>query len=220
MRRLEADDAVGRGRAANRSAGVGAEADRRVAPRRSTTPVPPDEPDGVRADRAGLRVCPPSELCAPPDANSDMFTLARMIAPASRSFFTTNASSGGTEPSSRIEPPVVGMSTVSKLSFRTMGMPCSGERGPLAFRSASSARAVSSAFGLSVMHRAQVGPLPIVGLDAREAHLHQPFRGQRAGFERGVEIGDGRGVEIDGFRAATGDQAARTAARMNARTWA
>ena len=76
------------------------------------TPVPPDEPDGLRVRSCGLSDWPPSELCAPPEANSDMFTLARMIAPASRSFFTTNASAGGSDPSSSTEPPVVGRSTV------------------------------------------------------------------------------------------------------------
>jgi hypothetical protein len=36
-----------------------------------------------------------------------------MIAPASRSFFTTNASRSGTEVASVTAPPVVGMSAVS-----------------------------------------------------------------------------------------------------------
>ena len=75
-------------------------------------PVPPDDPDGERAGSWGLRVCPPSELYAPADANSDMFTFATMMAPAALSFFTTNASSGGTDPSSSTEPPVVGRSNV------------------------------------------------------------------------------------------------------------
>ena len=121
--------------------------------------MPPEDPDGVRPRSCGFRVWPPSELSAAPDANSDMLTLARMIAPASRSFFTTNASSGGIEPSSSTEPPVVGMSKVSKLSFSTIGMPCSAERGPLALRSASSARAVSSALGFRVSTACSDGPL-------------------------------------------------------------
>ena len=53
-----------------------------------------------------------NELYAPPDANSERFTLARMIAPAALSFFTRNASSGGIDPSSSTEPPVVGRSKV------------------------------------------------------------------------------------------------------------
>jgi hypothetical protein len=76
------------------------------------TPVPPDEPAGVRLRSWGFSDCPPSELCEGGEANSDMFIFARMTAPASRSFFTTNASAGGIEPSSRTEPPVVGRSAV------------------------------------------------------------------------------------------------------------
>ena len=76
-------------------------------------PVPPDDPDGVRSGSCGLRVCPPSELNALPEANSERLALARITAPASRSRFTRNASSGGTDPSSRIDPPVVGRSRVS-----------------------------------------------------------------------------------------------------------
>ncbi len=76
-------------------------------------PVPPDEPAGVRVRSCGLSVWPPIELCAPPEANSDRLTFARMIAPASRSFFTRNASSGGIEPFSMKEPAVVGRSAVS-----------------------------------------------------------------------------------------------------------
>jgi len=76
------------------------------------TPVPPDDPDGVRVRSCGLSDCPPSELRAGPDANSDMFTFASTIAPAARSFFTTKASSGGIDPSSSSEPPVVARSDV------------------------------------------------------------------------------------------------------------
>ena len=82
-----------------------------------------------------------------------------MIAPAARSFLTTNASSGGIEPSSSTDPPVVGMSAVSMLSLTITGMPCSGERGPFVLRSASSARAISSAFGLTARIERSDGPL-------------------------------------------------------------
>ena len=59
-------------------------------------------------------------------------------------------------------------------------MPCSGERGPLVLRSASSARAVSSAFGIDGEHGPQRWSLAVVGIDARQEHLHQLLRGQRA----------------------------------------
>jgi hypothetical protein len=54
---------------------------------------------------------------------------------------------------------VVGRSAVSMLSFSTIGMPCSGERGPLLLRSSSIARAVSIAFGLIVRTARNAGPL-------------------------------------------------------------
>jgi hypothetical protein len=114
-------------------------------------PVPPDEPEGVRVRSWGFNVWPPSELSGAADANSERFTLAKMMAPAALSFFTMKASSGGREPSSSTDPPVVGRSAVSTLSLSTTGMPCSGERGPLAFRSASRERARSRAFGLSAI---------------------------------------------------------------------
>ena len=87
------------------------------------TPVPPDDPDGVRVKSCGLRMGPSIELRVTPDANSLMFALPRMIAPASRSFRTMNASSGGIDPFSRRDPAVVGMSCVSTLSLSTTGIP-------------------------------------------------------------------------------------------------
>ncbi len=121
-------------------------------------PVPPEDPEGVRVGSCGLRIWPPRELCAAPEANSERFALAMMMAPAARSFPTTNASSGGIDPSSSTEPPVVAMSAVSMLSLMITGMPCSGERAPLVLRSASIARASSSAFGLSAITAWSDGP--------------------------------------------------------------
>jgi hypothetical protein len=123
-------------------------------------PLPPEDVDGVRSSACGLRICPPSELmAAPPDANSDMLALPRRTAPAAVSFATRKASSGGVEPSSISDPAVVGRSAVSKLSLTTTGMPCSGERRPLRRRSASRARAVSSAFGMTTINPRNWGPL-------------------------------------------------------------
>ena len=45
----------------------------------------------------------------------------------------------------------------------------------------------------------QRGALAVVRGDAREAHLHQRFGGQRAGVERRVELGDCRRVDVDGL---------------------
>ncbi len=121
-------------------------------------PVPPDDPEGLRETSWGLRIHPPTELIVAPEASSLMFTLARMMAPASRSRRTRNASSGGIDPASSTDPPVVGMSEVSTLSFRTTGMPCSGDRGPLAARSRSSSRARSRARSLSQSTVFSAGP--------------------------------------------------------------
>ena len=122
------------------------------------TPVPPEEPDGLRVRSCGFRMGPSMELSCTPDANSLMLSLARMMAPASRSLRTMKASSGGTEPFSRSDPAVVGMSPVSTLSLSNTGMPCSSERGPRVRRSSSRARALSSACGLSVRTAFSIGP--------------------------------------------------------------
>ena len=57
-----------------------------------------------------------------------------------------------------IEPEVVGMSAVSSESFNKTGIPCSTLLGPVDSRSRSNARAVSSAFGFTVMIELRVGP--------------------------------------------------------------
>ena len=122
------------------------------------TPVPPDDPEGVRVGLCGLSIGPSIELRATPDANSLMFALPRMIAPAPRSLCTMKASSGGIDPLSRSDPAVVGMSWVSTLSLSTTGIPCRSERGPVSRRSRSRARAVSRARGLRVRKALRRGP--------------------------------------------------------------
>jgi hypothetical protein len=57
-----------------------------------------------------------------------MFALPRITAPAARSRLTTKPSSGGWTLASAIDPALVSMSKVSKLSLSTIGMPCSGPR--------------------------------------------------------------------------------------------
>ena len=105
----------------------------------------------------GLKPYPPSGLY--PDgmfvemkfANSVSVAFPRMMAPASLSFCVMNASSGGTDPASEGDPAVVGMSSVSTLSFRRTGMPKSGLVLCPRRRSASRARASRIAFGLRKM---------------------------------------------------------------------
>ena len=116
-------------------------------------PVPPLEPPGVRVRSYGFLVCPPTELTElPPRASSVMFALARISAPASRSLLTTNASCSGTDCASVSEPPVVGMSAVSKLSLRMTGIQSRGRSvPPLPRNSRSISAAVSSALLLIVI---------------------------------------------------------------------
>ena len=81
-------------------------------------------------------------------ANSVRPALAMMIAPASRRFAVRVASYGGTYPSNARAPPVVGRWVVWMLSLSATGIPCSGPRTSPPARSASSASASASAFGL------------------------------------------------------------------------
>ena len=48
------------------------------------TPVPPEEPEGLRVRSCGFRIGPLTELSCTPEANSLMLAFARMTAPASR----------------------------------------------------------------------------------------------------------------------------------------
>ena len=95
-------------------------------------------------------------------ANSDRLALPSRIAPAARSLATTGESLSGTLFSSATEPAVVGMPAASRLSLTITGMPCSGPRTWPAARSASSAAASSSAFGLSVRTALIDGPSVLV----------------------------------------------------------
>src|ERR1700733_2961906 len=62
----------------------------------TAAPVPPEEPPGVLVRLDGFFTCPPSELTdMPPLANSCRLALPKIIAPASRSFITANASLPG-----------------------------------------------------------------------------------------------------------------------------
>src|SRR4051812_14898844 len=89
---------------------------RPTCPNNAATPAPEPalDPPGIFSRLYGLSVWPPSELVpVPPRANSSRLVFARMIAPASRSLRTVNASYIGFDPASALEPPVVGRSNVS-----------------------------------------------------------------------------------------------------------
>ncbi len=92
-------------------------------------------------------------------AHSLRFVLPRITAPAARNFCATNESFAGFDPTSASDPAVVIMrSAVAMLSLIRTGMPCSGPRGPLFFRSRSSASAIASASGFISMIAFTAGP--------------------------------------------------------------
>ena len=69
------------------------------------------------------------------------------------------ASLGGMDPFSASDPAVVVMrSAVAILSFSRIGMPCSGPRGPLLLRSASSRSAIVNASGFVSITLRSAGP--------------------------------------------------------------
>src|SRR5512138_88771 len=126
----------------------------------AATPEPELEAPGYLSKLYGLNTTPPRVLPLPLafPYQSERLSLPRMIAPAARSRRMTNASRYGCECSSGLKPPVVGMSAVSNTSFTSTAMPCSGPRAPRRARSASRARASSSARGFRLMTERSVGP--------------------------------------------------------------
>src|SRR5215213_11630423 len=87
-------------------------------PAATAAALPPLEPPGTRVGSWGLRVGPNAEFSVDePMANSSMFVLPTMTAPAARSRVTTVASYGGRQPSRIREEQVVGIPRVHRLSF-------------------------------------------------------------------------------------------------------
>ena len=126
-----------------------------IRPKLAATPeaVPPLEPAGTRSSAYALRVVSKDELTdwRALNAHSAMLVLASTMAPASRMRRTMKASSGGTLLASAIEPAVVTMSCVSKLSLTSMGTQKSGPGSSPAARAASSSSARSRAAGLTTV---------------------------------------------------------------------
>src|SRR5215469_3425702 len=88
---------------------------------------PPEEPPGTRVQSMGFSAGP-NALCSVEDpiANSSMFVLHAMTAPAARSRETTVASYGLTYPSRMRDPHDVGMRKVAILSLIATGTSWSG----------------------------------------------------------------------------------------------
>src|SRR5450759_4632484 len=88
---------------------------------------PPLDPPGTRVGSCGLRVGPKAEFSVEePIANSSQFALPTTMPPAARIRSTHVAVYGGRHPSRILEPQVVGVPRVQRLSFTAIGTPASG----------------------------------------------------------------------------------------------
>src|ERR1041384_502683 len=99
----------------------------RVMPLATAPADPPEEPPGTRSGASGFRAGPYALFSVDePIANSSMFDLATITAPARRRRAIAVASYGLTYPSRMREPQEVGSDVVAMLSFTTTGTPSSG----------------------------------------------------------------------------------------------
>lgn len=122
------------------------------------------DPHAVWLVAYGFTVCPPREL--QPDTtvprkfdHSDMFVLPRITMPAFRSCSITNASRETSFSASASDPAVVRIaSAVAKMSFTTIGMPCSGPRLIPWLISSPRRSAISIASGFSSIIAFRPGP--------------------------------------------------------------
>jgi len=102
-------------------------------PEATAAPDPPDDPPGVREISQGLRVMPHSgESVNPEVANSGVFVLPTIMAPAVSSRSTSTGFQSGTQFCSSFEPRVVSLPLVGVKSLIAMGMPSSGRALPAA----------------------------------------------------------------------------------------
>ena len=115
--------------------------------------VPPLDPAGTRSRSYAFAVVSYEELtvCLALKAHSAMLVLAITTASASRTRRTMKASSGGRLPIRAIEPPVVGRSCVSKLSFTSMGTQNSGPSSSPAATAASISSALPRALAFTTV---------------------------------------------------------------------
>ncbi len=121
----------------------------------SAAEEPPPEPPGIRVRSQGLPVGPYALFSVDdPMANSSMLVLPRMTTSAALSRLVSVASYGGIQPSRILEPTVVGMPSVVKMSLSASGTPASGPScSPLA-RFSSTARACARAPSRSTCRKA------------------------------------------------------------------
>ena len=149
---------------------------RRNNSRRSPTPDPELDPDGVRSSAYGFRVCPPRPL-QPLDewverkfAHSLRFVLPMITAPAARNRSATERIAAPRRSSaSASEPAVVCIrSAVSMLSLMKTGNAVQRTAHLPAFRSASSCAAIAQRIGVELDHRVDRRAALIDCVDAGE----------------------------------------------------
>ena len=134
---------------------------------------PEEEPPGVCAGVAGLRVGPGCKK-----ASSVVTVLPRISAPAAFSRATTKASSRGTRPASSAVPFSVGIRAVSMMSLSPTGTPCSGPIGRPVARCASSAlawaRTCSGSNQAQARSSGSVAAMRAIAASARSAAFSAP----------------------------------------------
>ena len=107
---------------------------------------PPLDPPAVIARFHGFRVAPKTAFTVfGPNANSGVFVLPTMMAPAARSRCTTSASSSGTLSSKSLDPYVVRIPLVCVTSLMPTGTPKSAGSGAPRLSAAVARRASHSA---------------------------------------------------------------------------
>src|SRR6516162_6559078 len=108
--------------------------------------LPPDDPPGTRVGSHGLRVGKNAEFSHDdPIANSSIFVLPMITAPASSSLRTTVDEYGERKFSKILEPAVVISPSTQKMSLTAMGMPANAPASSPARTRSSMRRACASA---------------------------------------------------------------------------
>ena len=201
--RLDADDAVGRRRTHDRPVGLrphrdGAEVggDGRTRARARATRIP------VQDERIAALPAPG----APPAGRAGRAD----VGPLAHVGLGQQDRARGPEPLGDVRVPrrdrtlqrerpavVVIRSAVSMLSLSSTGMPCSGPRAPLAARSRSSASAMDRASGLVSMMDWSMGPGAVNRRDPRQIQLGNAPRRQAALGHAGLQLRDGRFLELE-----------------------
>ncbi len=159
----------------------------------SAAEEPPPEPPGMRVRSQGLPVGPYALFSVDdPMANSSMLVLPRMTTSAALSRLVSVASYGGIQPSRILEPTVVGMPSVVKMSLSASGTPY--QRAELLAPGALLVDGAGLREGALTVDVQEGVHLLVYGLDPGQVGLGDLDGGQ---FARGDLPGDLGGGELD-----------------------